>query len=117
MGKTVQVKPDFRGVTLPPNDFPFSSGDITTLTDAEYNSLPASEIRAITVTGTVADPIRTPLISPTSLADATNYSIQRSHHTGTQTLSTINDAGNAAGLNVGSASGTVAAGNDSRIVG
>lgn len=39
----------------------------------------------------------------------------RANHTGTQTLSTISDAGDAAALDVGSTTGTVAAGDDSRL--
>lgn len=42
------------------------------------------------------------------------YAVQRSHHTGTQTMSTISDAGGAATKDVGTSTGTVAAGDDSR---
>jgi len=45
------------------------------------------------------------------------YAIQRANHTGTQTLTTISDAGNSAARNVGTTIGTVAAGDDSRITG
>lgn len=52
-------------------------------------------------------------------ANAQSYSIQRANHTGTQTLSTISDAGTAATLNVsvsGNASATqVVKGNDTRL--
>ncbi len=41
----------------------------------------------------------------------------RANHTGQQAMATISDAGNAATRNVGTTSGTVAAGDDSRIVG
>lgn len=40
--------------------------------------------------------------------------LARANHTGTQALATISDAGNAAGLNVGTSAGTVAAGDDAR---
>jgi hypothetical protein len=43
------------------------------------------------------------------------YSIARSHHTGTQVMSTISDAGTAATRNVGTTTGTVAAGDDARL--
>lgn len=43
------------------------------------------------------------------------YSIVRSHHTGTQVMSTISDAGTAATRNVGTTTGTVAAGDDARL--
>lgn len=45
-------------------------------------------------------------------ADATL--LNRANHTGTQTMSTISDAGNAATRSVGTTAGTVAAGDDSR---
>lgn len=44
------------------------------------------------------------------------FAIQRANHTGTQVMATISDAGNAATKNVGTTAGTVAAGDDSRIV-
>lgn len=44
------------------------------------------------------------------------YSIQRSNHTGTQTLATISDAGNAAARNVGTGPGDVAAGDHTHLL-
>lgn len=44
------------------------------------------------------------------------YYLSRSNHTGTQPMSTISDAGTAATKNVGTASGTVMAGDDVRLV-
>lgn len=46
-----------------------------------------------------------------------SYLLNRANHTGTQLLVTISDAGDAAGKNVGTTAGTVAAGDDSRITG
>jgi hypothetical protein len=43
------------------------------------------------------------------------FLLDRANHTGTQTLSTISDAGNSAGLDVGAGAGTVAAGDDARL--
>lgn len=43
--------------------------------------------------------------------------LARANHTGTQLMSTISNAGNSATLNVGTATNTVAAGDDSRITG
>ena len=43
--------------------------------------------------------------------------LARANHTGTQAMATISDAGNAATKNTGTTSGTVAAGDDSRITG
>lgn len=43
--------------------------------------------------------------------------LARANHTGTQLMSTISNAGNSATLNVGTSTGTVAAGDDSRITG
>ena len=43
--------------------------------------------------------------------------LARANHTGTQTMSTISDAGNSATKNTGTTAGTVATGDDSRITG
>lgn len=48
---------------------------------------------------------------------AQSFSIQRANHTGSQSVGTITGLGGAATLNVGATAGTVAAGDDSRIVG
>lgn len=45
-----------------------------------------------------------------------SYYLNRTNHTGTQTLATISDAGDAAGKNTGTTAGTVAAGDDSRFL-
>jgi hypothetical protein len=45
------------------------------------------------------------------------YAVQRANHTGTQSVGTITGLGGAATLSVGTAAGTVASGDDSRITG
>lgn len=63
------------------------------------------------------------LVQHTDLTDAGDSALHyhatdrdRANHTGTQTLSTISDAGDSAGLDVGTTAGTVAAGDDSRFL-
>jgi hypothetical protein len=61
MGKTVQVN-DGKNALLP-DDWGhrlYTSGQTTTLTDAEYAGLPALVSALITVTGTATDPVRPP---------------------------------------------------------
>lgn len=60
-------------------------------------------------------------VNATDLTDAGDSALHyhstdrdRANHTGTQALATISDAGNSAGLNVGTTAGTVAAGDDAR---
>jgi hypothetical protein len=60
-----------------------------------------------------------PVSTAQAAADAVvqAYAIQRANHTGTQAVGTITGLGGAATLSVGTAAGTVAAGDDSRITG
>lgn len=69
----------------------------------------------------VADAARDAAVAAASV-DATTkasaaqaYAVQRSNHTGTQPHTSVTGLGTAATMNVGTAAGTVAAGNDSRI--
>jgi hypothetical protein len=67
--------------------------------------------------GTAATSAATAFDASGAAAAAQAFAIQRANHTGTQTLATISDAGNAASKNTGTTTGTVAAGDDSRITG
>ena len=60
-----------------------------------------------------------PVSTAQAAADAAvqAYAVQRGNHTGTQAVGTITGLGGAATLSVGTTAGTVAAGDDSRIVG
>lgn len=70
------------------------------LSDENYSTAEKSKLSGI-ATGATANS-----------SDATL--LARANHTGTQLKNTISDLGNSAGLNVGTTSGTVAAGDDSR---
>lgn len=54
-----------------------------------------------------ADAAETPAGAQAKADAAQSYAVQRANHTGTQTLSTISDAGTAAAANTGTTSGTV----------
>jgi len=75
-------------------------------------TIPAAQVTGL---GTAATTNSSAYDSAGAASSAQTFAIQRANHTGTQTLSTISDAGNAAGKNVGTTAGTVAAGDDSRL--
>jgi hypothetical protein len=68
VGEQVQVKADFTSVLLPDGK-PHNGGDVVSLTDAEYASLSAATLRALTPLGTIADPVR-PSTSTATTSDA-----------------------------------------------
>lgn len=113
--------------------------DPVTLAIGQVTSLQASldakaPLEGPTFTGTVSGVTKTmvglgnvdntsdaskPVSTLQAAADAAvqAYAVQRANHTGSQSYTTITGLGGAATLSVGTTSGTVAAGDDSRIVG
>lgn len=63
MGKIVQIKSSYNGVSLPPDNRLFSRGDVTSLTSAEYAGLTPGTLAALTVLGDTRDPDRATLYS------------------------------------------------------
>lgn len=97
----------------------YTDSQISTLADSTGSSVASALATAegYTDTSITSEVSRANAADTTTYNNATAYAIQRSHHTGTQTMSTISDAGGAATKNVGTSAGTVAAGDDSRITG
>jgi hypothetical protein len=60
MGKQVQINPGYSFVLLPGVAKPANDSDVVDLTDAEYAALDPGTLLAVTLLGTVTDPIRTP---------------------------------------------------------
>lgn len=93
---------------------PDGAGNVP-LTPAAIGAALASDLTAFEATlGTASTQNISAFDASGSASTAQAYAIARAHHTGTQTMSTISDAGTAATKNVGSTTGTVAAGDDSR---
>lgn len=59
MGKQVEINPDYSTVLLPDGQ-PHTGGDVVDLTDAEYTALEDWATNALTLLGTVTDPVRAP---------------------------------------------------------
>ena len=87
-----------------------AAGDDSRFTDARVPSGSAG--------GALGGTYPNPTITDGTIANAklTTNPLARANHTGTQTMSTISDAGGAATKNVGTTTGTVAAGDDSRFI-
>lgn len=104
---------------LATNSFPWSFVDKTGSSLADIQTRPHSALQSILGSGAH----HLSETQHTDLTDAGDSALHyhatdraRANHTGTQTLATISDAGDAAGLDVGTTAGTVAAGDDSRLL-